>query len=130
MNPSGIRREIPPPQQLAPVPTNSHEREPATDETQGDPQGRESRKPVPASKERGDKAMRRSAVGHLVPEDGVSGEVGEDRALCLMAISRSGGLELEQSSGGGSGSGMSSSGGGALLFSVAALFFLLLGLLL
>ena len=62
--------------------------------------------------------MRRSAVGHLVLADGVSGEVGEDRALCLMAIGKSG-------------DGMSSSGGGgALLFSVAARFFLLLGLLL
>ena len=63
--------------------------------------------------------MRRSAVGHQVLADGVSGEVGEDRALCLMAIGKSG-------------DGMSSSGGGggALLFSVAALFFLLLGLLL
>jgi len=34
--------------------------------------------------------MRRYAVGHLVLEDGVSGDVGEDRALCLMAIRRLG----------------------------------------
>ena len=63
--------------------------------------------------------MRRSAVGHLVLADGVSGEVGEDRTLCLIAIGKSGD---EMSSSGG--------GGGALLFLVATLFFLLLGLLL
>ena len=66
------------------MPTNSHERELAVDVSEGGP----ARPQIPeaSTRERGQGNEGRPTVGYLVLEDGVSGEVGEDRALCLMAI--------------------------------------------